>query len=117
MAFLPDLGPYVDGGRRDAWQETDSQDNAAATATHAAETGKRHVITAVSASFSASSTKLLQIKDDTTVIWEAYVENHEHLTFPTGLLATAGNAVSAVLAASGGAGTIGKVNIAGYTTE
>lgn len=97
------------------WIETDSQDNAAATAAHAAATGKQHIIYGVSASFSATATKLLQIKDGSTVVWEGYVYDKTDLTFPQGIAATQGNAVSAVLAASGAGGTIGKVNLHGET--
>lgn len=97
------------------WVEKDSKDNAAATATRAAETGKIHYITGVFASYSAAKTLLLQIKDGSTVIAEQYVVNSEAITFPTPIRATKGNAVSAVLAASGTDGTIGKVNLTGFT--
>lgn len=95
------------------WVESDSQDNALATATKAAETSKTHVITGVYASYSAAVTGLLQIKDDTTVIFEQYVVNATEI--PLNITATQGNAVSAELAASGTLGQIGKVNLTGYT--
>jgi len=95
------------------WIETDSKDNAEATASHAAATGRQYVIYSVDASFSAAATKLLQVKDGTTVIWEGYVVNSRDISFSEGIAATPGNAVSAVLAASGTGGLIGKVNIHG----
>lgn len=102
--------PYVNG-----WVATGSADNALATASKAAETGKSHYITAVFAGYSAAKTGLLQIKDGTTVIAEFYIENAEVIPLPTPIKATAGNAVSVELAASGAAGNIGKANIVGYT--
>lgn len=99
----------------DSWKAADSKDNAEATASKAAETGKTHYVTHVSASFSAAAAKLLQIKDDTTVIYEHYIVDSAAVIFPTPLKITAGKAVSAVLAPSGTAGTIGKVNLVGFT--
>jgi len=95
------------------WVATDSKDNALATASKAAATDKTHVLTGVFASFSAAITKLLQIKDGSTVIAEHYIVNAEFI--PLNIKGTAGNAVSAELAASGTGGTIGKVNITGFT--
>lgn len=94
------------------WVEKDSQTNALATATRAAESNKSHLVFAVSASFSATASALLQIKDDTTVIWEGYVYDKEHVTFPRGLKIEEGSACSAELSA-GGAAIVGKVNIHG----
>lgn len=95
------------------WVAKDSQDNALAVAAKAAETGKTHVITGVFASYSATKAGLLQIKDGTTVVAEHYI--YDSGAIPLNIKATAGNAVSAELAASGTAGTIGKVNLTGFT--
>lgn len=95
------------------WVAKDSQDNSAATATKAAESEKTHIITGVFASFSNAVTKLLQIKDGDTVIAEHYIVDSGYI--PLNIKATAGNAVSAVLAASGTAGQLGKVNLTGFT--
>lgn len=97
------------------WTVTASADNAAATAEKAAATGKKHYVAHVSGSFSVAKIKLLQIKDGATVIWEGYVHNALTADFPVPLPVTKGNAVSAVLAAAGTAGEIGKVNISGFT--
>jgi predicted dinucleotide-utilizing enzyme len=99
------------------WLAKDSQDNATATATKAALTGKQHVIYSVSASFSATAAnKLVQLKDGTTVIWEGYVtDNGREFTFPKGIGIARGAACSATLAASGAGGTIGKLNLHGET--
>jgi hypothetical protein len=102
--------------RQVGWIEKASADNATATATHAAPTddSKQHVITSVSASFATTRAKLLQLKDGTTVIWEGYVYDKDHITFPEGGVGiTVGAACSAVLAASGSG--LGKVNLTGIT--
>lgn len=96
------------------WNESDSKDNTIATATRAAVASKSHIVFAVSASFSATtSAVLLQIKDDTTVIWEDYVYDSQPFLFPRGLKIAEGNACSAVLAASGTPAVLGKVNLHG----
>lgn len=97
------------------WVVKDSKDDAIATAAKAAETGKRHIIHSVDASFSATTAKLLQIKDDTDIVWEGYVYDSREVPFPKGFTLTKGNACSAVLAASGTGGNIGKVNLHGTT--
>lgn len=95
------------------WVATDSKDNAIATATKAAATGKTHIITGAFASFSATKSGLLQVKDGNTVIAEQYIYDSGYI--PLNVKATAGNAVSAVLTASGTATTLGKVNLTGFT--
>ena len=95
------------------WVKVDSQDNAIATASKAAATGKTHIITGVFAGFSSAVTKLLQIKDGNTVIAEHYIVNTGYI--PLNIRATDGNAVSATLEASGTAGQTGKVNLTGFT--
>lgn len=94
----------------------DSQDNAIATAAASADTnGGRYHITGIDASYSVSATSgLLQLKDDTTVIWEGYVHGSLNISFSSSLIGTANKSFSAVLAASGTAGQIGKVNLIGY---
>ncbi len=101
----------------DPWIANASADNAATTATKAAAAGKTHYITSVSASFSLTKNALLQIKDGATVIFEHEVYDQSVIHFPTPIKGTSGNAVSAVLAASGTAGTLGKVNLVGFTKE
>ena len=105
------------GNQRDTseWTETDSKDNVLATAAHALEASKRHFITSISVAYSAAAIGLVQIKDDTTVIWDMYVHNQLHMTFPKPLQGTIGQAVSVELAASGAGGVLGKANISGYT--
>lgn len=97
------------------WTEKASADNALATATHAAATGVRHYVTAVTAGFSAAATKTLQIKDGATVIYEIDVVNQQHFVFPSPLEMSENSAAVAELAASGGAGNVGKVSMAGFT--
>ena len=94
----------------------DSKDNAEATATAAAgSANQRYFITGVDASFTTLDTgKLLQLKDGTTVIWEGYVHTTLYLSFPSPIIGSYGTAFSAVLAASGSGGNLGKVNIRGY---
>lgn len=93
----------------------DSKDNAVATAT--APTGashQRYYITGVDASYSAAQIGLLQLQDGATVIWEGYVHNAESITFDSPIEGSLASSFSAVLAASGTAGVIGKVNLRGY---
>lgn len=108
---MPDINPA-------GWIVPASANNATATATKAvpaAAGGKKNVVFGVDASFSAAPTApvLLQIKDGATVIWEGYVSAPVSRQFKRGLAITPGNACSAVLAASGTGGTIGKVNLDG----
>lgn len=87
----------------------------ATAAAAAGNQNQRNYITGVDASFSvASTTALLQLMDDATVIWEQYVQGHAEINFPSPIVGTLGKSFSAVLAASGTAGTIGKVNLRGY---
>lgn len=100
--------------RPDEWSEKDSQDNSDATATHAAIARRTHVITGVVASYGDSSVSgLLQVKKGSTVVIEHYVHGADSLAME--LKVDENQAVSAVLAASGAGGTLGKVNITGYT--
>lgn len=99
--------------------DSDSQDNAAATATIPDPGGAGCVfVSHISASFSAapSSPVLLQLKEATTVLMEWYVSTAEGLqiVFENPIKLKASNAANAVLAASGTGGTVGKVNIAGF---
>jgi hypothetical protein len=96
------------------WVAKDSKDNALATAAKAAVPGGSHYITGFAASYSATKTGLLQIKDGSTVIAEHYVYDSAAVQFAP-IKVTKGNAVSAELAASGAGGTIGKVNLTGFT--
>jgi hypothetical protein len=100
---------------RNGWVASASADNALATATKAGEAGKSHYVTTITASFSAAATALLQVKDGAAVIAEHYVKDGAVIALPTPIKITAGNAVSAELAASGTTGTIGKVTLVGFT--
>lgn len=92
-------------------------DNALASAERAAPaTGNRHIITSVSAAFSAVvDGKLLEIKDGGaagTVIYRTYVHSQRDLIFSRGLRCA--GIARAELAASGGLAQLGVVSIAGY---
>ncbi len=102
--------------------------NALATATLVAPpAGHRNSVLRVSASFSAapSVAKLLQVKSGTTVIREVYIGGgpavpSTELWFDTDVGRPADNtaeAMSAELAASGTAGTIGTVYIQGFEVK
>lgn len=97
------------------WVEDASADNAETTATKAAVSGKSHVVFSVDASFTSAATKLLQIKDGTTVVWSGMVYSSREVRFPKGLTITRSAACSAVLAASGAGGNTGYVNLHGVT--
>jgi hypothetical protein len=91
-----------------------SQTAALATATApAGSSHQRYTITGVDASYSAAQVGLLQLKDDTTVIWEGYVHNAESITFDSPIEGSAEKAFTAELGA-GAAGVVGKVNLRGY---
>lgn len=94
----------------------DSQDNATATATAAAgNANQRYYITGVDASFTTLDTvQLLQLKDGSTVVWEGYVHTSAFISFPSPIMGSLATAFSAVLAASGTGGNLGKVNLRGY---
>jgi hypothetical protein len=95
------------------WVENASGAAAVATATKTADAGKQHIVDSVDASAAgAAEILLLQIKDDTTVIWEGHVHQSREVSFPKGLSITKGNACSAVLAAGAG---VTKVNLHGRT--
>ena len=102
----------------DGWSENANADNAIATATHAAEVAKKHVIRTVAASFSGTTavTALLEIKIGATVVWSQQIWNSREFTFPAGMFKSVDNElVQAVLAASGTAATFGFVSIGGQT--
>lgn len=100
-----------------SWVETDSQDNAQATATRPAPSaGQHHLVTSISASFSAAvAGAQLRLLEGATEIARWHVHDQFEMTFTSPILIAPGTAVSLELAASGGAGTIGSVNLTGYT--
>lgn len=103
-------------GFRATWTKTDSQDNAAATATRAAAAGRRHLVTGVSAGFGAAKGgALLTIKDGGAIIWRTRVFNTLQRPFNDPIVITAGNGVSAELEASGTTGVFGDVTLEGYS--
>lgn len=96
------------------WTENDSQDNALATATRAAETHSRHVIMFAVVSYGTASTSgLLQVKQGSTVVAEHYIHGAD--VIPLELYGDVNQAVSAELAASGTGGVLGKVALVGYS--
>lgn len=97
------------------WAVAASADNAAVTAVKTVQPAKQHIVDGVTASFSSAKTQLLQVFDDAAVIWEGYVYSSREVTFPAGISIARGNACSAVLAASGTGGVLGKVNLHGRT--
>lgn len=99
---------------RYGWVESATATAATATATRAAQAGRQHVVKAVTASFDQTAVALLTIRDGATVVWQGYVHNQAAVTFPSGIAATKGNAVSAELA-SGGTGVTGAVALHGET--
>lgn len=99
------------------WLEKDSKDNALATATHAAVAGKTHFIKRVIASFSVvpSAPKLVQVKKGTTVLCEMYLGAATQEWDLEGISGDYNGAISVEMAASGTAGTIGKLILIGYS--
>jgi hypothetical protein len=96
------------------WYATARIDNGAATATKAADTNQRQVITSISAAFSGAKTKTLLIKEGSTTKITLDVVNSLTLNDISIEFADSA-AVSAVLEASGTAGVYGSVLISGYT--
>jgi co-chaperonin GroES (HSP10) len=96
------------------WQQRGSAVVGLATATRPAESGNRHSIVAVSASYSAAQVGLLQIKVGANVVWERYVHNACDIDLTGAIRGSNGAAVSAELAA-GAAGVTGTVTISGVT--
>lgn len=121
-AVVQSMAAGADPHASSGWSEAGAAaDNAQATATHAAEAGKSHYVTGVSAAFSAAVVgALLEVKEDPgggseAVLYRTYVHDQRDLEFPKALKATEGLAVGAELGASGGAGTTGVVSLSGYT--
>ena len=92
--------------------KSDRQNNAKATAAMSASANVAHRITTLYCAFSGAATKTVVIKDGSTAIHTFDVVNSCLLT-GLDIAGTAGNAVSAELAASGSAGVYGSVCIAG----
>ena len=97
------------------WSITVTADNVAATATKAAEVGKSHYITSVSASYSAAAIGLLTTKDGVATIGNYHAHNQRDVTPTRPLKITEGASFEAALAASGSVGVIGAVTATGYT--
>lgn len=98
--------------RQDEWVVNAEAVAGIATATKAAPSGgKKHVVTAVAASYSAAQIGLLTITIGTKVI-KHHVINSDVLLL--NLFAPTDTAVSAALAAGAG-GVTGEVNLMGYT--
>lgn len=101
--------------RESEWVAKDSQLNALATATKAALAGRRHIVTAIIASYSGPKTGVVTLYHGATPVLEHYIINADVVEIPDGLRNPAANqAVSAELEA-GGSGVTGKVNLLGYT--
>lgn len=94
-------------------------DNALATATRAAEPGRRHVMTKIEASYSSSSTSgLLVVRRGSTVIARKHIHGAGAMDLgDPGFVASTNEAVSAELSASGTAGVTGTVTVLGFTVQ
>jgi len=97
------------------WSVTGTADNAILTVTKALVAGERHFITSISASFSVANIKLLELKDDTSVIGNYHVHNQRDIVFEKPVEITVAKAANLVLAASGTATEIGAATMTGFT--
>src|SRR5262245_51989053 len=99
------------------WSITTTADNAAATVQRAAEAGRTHYITSISAGFSTSqaAAKLLTLKDGATVIGNYHVFSTRDPAWPEPVKLSPGNLAELSLAASGTATQIGSVTMTGFT--
>lgn len=96
-----------------SWIETANASAAEASATRAAASGGlRHFVTSISASFSATETGTLLLKQGTTEIGRWFVYDAFALVFPSPVVIEPGNLVELELAA--GTNT-GAVTLTGYT--
>lgn len=114
---LSALAPAAFAQSAAGWTVEGQASGAAATATKAANANRQFVLFSVSASCATTPAApiLLQIKDGTTVIWEAYLTAGQSWTFgQPGIAITPGAAASAVLASCGGS-VAGKVNLGGQS--
>ncbi|MCL5074207.1 MAG: hypothetical protein M1136_00935 [Chloroflexi bacterium] len=93
-------------------------DNALASATRAAETGKTHYIVAIAGSFRGAdpAQKELRLKDGNPVVFETMINGRAVITFPVPIALTKGNAATVDLEASGTPGVTGWVAMVGFTT-
>lgn len=95
---------------------TANADNAAATATRAAVTDRQHFVTGISGCFSAAvAGARLELREGATVLQDFAVHNQFSEDFAHPIAIARGAACSAVLAASGTGGTVGRVNLRGYS--
>lgn len=97
------------------WYATDRKDNALATATKAADTNQSQVLYAVYAAYSDLYSGTLTIKEGAVTRAVLDVQNTLHLT-NLHIEFGAGQAISAELSASGGAGVFGSILLHGYVT-
>lgn len=97
------------------WVITAEEDNALATATKAAESGKRHYIVTILASYSGTKTGNLEVKDGSTSLFNFVIENEEVIPLSKPLPISEGNALNVELEASGTGGELGDVTVIGYT--
>lgn len=90
--------------------------NAVATAQKNAEASKAHYVTGIDCAYDTDVGPLLvEVYDDTTVIWRTYLRNGEmRKVFAEPIRITAGKLTKATLAA-GGAGVKGIAAIDGFT--
>jgi hypothetical protein len=100
------------------WTQSAQSDNAAITPSQAGVAGKRHYITKVTASFSATpgAKKLLVIQDGATNLARLYIDSgNVDLIFNPPLRCSVNSAAQCSLSASGTAGTLGAASIHGFT--
>lgn len=108
---------------RGMWTVVAEADNATATATRAATTdqakNQKHYVSAVSASFSAtvSGVMTVTIKSGTTTIWKRHFTQERDFDFRRPLVCDPGTALNVELTASGTPGTVGVINVSGYTDK
>ena len=101
------------------WTETATADNSAATATKTGVSGVAQYITHISASFEVATTsvgKRLDLKDGGSIIMSWWVKDDVGYDFDPPLEITVAADAVLTMAASGNAGDLGAVNMAGFTS-
>ena len=116
--------PLAQGFKQSSWSVTsDSTANAAVTLSRAAETGKRHYITAFEAVLrgaAAGADTRVELRNGATVMWDTYIGNaaprgeRVGAVFTHPIELTANTAANLVVAAAG-ASALTTVSMSGFT--
>jgi hypothetical protein len=101
------------------WNARGSGSPGGFTASRAAVSGSQHIVYGIDVGLAEAGIVLATIADTTGTIWEQYVHNGRDFTFPKGIAAAKGSAVTATLASvsttGGSPDALASVNLHGAT--